>query len=681
MKKLVLFVVLALVLAFAMPTTAAPFTDVPAGHWAQEALERVVEIGIIQGYPDGSFRGTDYINRYQMTVIITRVLDWVLDVAGEDMDMDQVLFELRDMGLTDRQAEEVLVMVRALTMEFRDEIAALDKQMLELRQDLMDVAGEHYDSIFEQATENRRLEFLILGLEEDLLEFNEYVDELEARIAGIEEPTLSFTFNPSVSYRVTAVDGPAGYYNPFSTAAGNVIAPGRFHSYSTPFGIHGRTDLVTLDLTLGMVKPDFAANAELRALTGTVVTPDFTVNLLDRHSTTFRSYLFGTDGRGRPRFGPVYVAAPGVKTTFDKGEIGLYRVGADSVFAFGYNFDLGPLTTRMMLGSEGYLDPYAAGVHSAVELMGINFDFDVATSDIEDVDILVGVGAETTLFDLLIVNAKFDYVDGYTPFYGVNPTVGTAVDGIENIGLSGGVSLPIAIFTVGANYTNRAATHNVRGTVGLTDALELGPVALTADAAYTFNFDAVDVLGGEVGLEFAAGDFLSAEAEYEIRLTDFVVDIHEVEGEVTLTPIAFLSAGVFAGYDILAAAVDPESNVWAEIAPDAYDVFGFTLEPSADVEYYFMGGANGQLNYGAALTLTRALTENTDWVTSGLFAYKEVHPNQPAVNYGNWLKGNTGFKFGSMFNLYFETGMYSDAVDDTLDYTYREIRGGINLSF
>ncbi|MGI8746868.1 MAG: S-layer homology domain-containing protein [Deinococcus sp.] len=66
MKKslLVLTAALSFGLAAAQTDTAAPapqvptLTDVPAGHWAKDAIDKIVAKGIILGYPDGTYRGT-----------------------------------------------------------------------------------------------------------------------------------------------------------------------------------------------------------------------------------------------------------------------------------------------------------------------------------------------------------------------------------------------------------------------------------------------------------------------------------------------------------------------------------------------------------------------------------------------------------------------------------------------
>jgi hypothetical protein len=43
-------------------SSGAKFTDI-AGHWAQEAIESLVETGIVNGYPDGTFRPNKPVTR------------------------------------------------------------------------------------------------------------------------------------------------------------------------------------------------------------------------------------------------------------------------------------------------------------------------------------------------------------------------------------------------------------------------------------------------------------------------------------------------------------------------------------------------------------------------------------------------------------------------------------------
>ncbi|MCL6527187.1 MAG: S-layer homology domain-containing protein [Thermaceae bacterium] len=65
----------ALLGAAASAQSATPtFKDVPAGHWAREAVEYIAQQGLIQGFPDGTFRGNQNLTRYQAALIFYRLL-------------------------------------------------------------------------------------------------------------------------------------------------------------------------------------------------------------------------------------------------------------------------------------------------------------------------------------------------------------------------------------------------------------------------------------------------------------------------------------------------------------------------------------------------------------------------------------------------------------------------------
>lgn len=59
--------------AFASAQTTT-FKDVPAGHWAREAVDYITQQGLIQGFPDGTFRGNQNLTRYQAALIFYRLL-------------------------------------------------------------------------------------------------------------------------------------------------------------------------------------------------------------------------------------------------------------------------------------------------------------------------------------------------------------------------------------------------------------------------------------------------------------------------------------------------------------------------------------------------------------------------------------------------------------------------------
>ena len=52
-----------------------PFKDVPANHWARDAVSQVKSMGILGGYPDGTFRGDQPPTRYELAVVIAKLLN------------------------------------------------------------------------------------------------------------------------------------------------------------------------------------------------------------------------------------------------------------------------------------------------------------------------------------------------------------------------------------------------------------------------------------------------------------------------------------------------------------------------------------------------------------------------------------------------------------------------------
>ncbi len=56
-----------------MRATSISFTDVPAAHWAKDAIDRVTKMGLMKGYPDGSFKPEQTITRAEMASMVVRM--------------------------------------------------------------------------------------------------------------------------------------------------------------------------------------------------------------------------------------------------------------------------------------------------------------------------------------------------------------------------------------------------------------------------------------------------------------------------------------------------------------------------------------------------------------------------------------------------------------------------------
>ncbi len=53
---------------------ANPFSDVPQGHWAYDAVSQLAKDGVIDGYGDGTFNGQKNITRYEMAQMVARAM-------------------------------------------------------------------------------------------------------------------------------------------------------------------------------------------------------------------------------------------------------------------------------------------------------------------------------------------------------------------------------------------------------------------------------------------------------------------------------------------------------------------------------------------------------------------------------------------------------------------------------
>lgn len=74
MKKTLL-----LAMTIAMGITASayaanPFSDVPAGHWAYDAVNKLAAEGVAEGYPDGTYGGDRLMTRYEMAQIVAKAM-------------------------------------------------------------------------------------------------------------------------------------------------------------------------------------------------------------------------------------------------------------------------------------------------------------------------------------------------------------------------------------------------------------------------------------------------------------------------------------------------------------------------------------------------------------------------------------------------------------------------------
>ena len=77
MKKTVVSTFAAALIAASVSTAFAatnPFEDVPADHWAYDAVAQLAAEGVIEGYGDGTYRGDQAITRFEMAQMVARAM-------------------------------------------------------------------------------------------------------------------------------------------------------------------------------------------------------------------------------------------------------------------------------------------------------------------------------------------------------------------------------------------------------------------------------------------------------------------------------------------------------------------------------------------------------------------------------------------------------------------------------
>jgi hypothetical protein len=109
--------------AIAAPAFAQPFADVPTNHWAYDAIAELAAKGLIEGYPDGTFKGDRAMTRYEMAMVVARLLARIESIQIPAPSAPGV-------GRADLDS------IQRLVNEFRAELAALGVRVTAIEEEL-----------------------------------------------------------------------------------------------------------------------------------------------------------------------------------------------------------------------------------------------------------------------------------------------------------------------------------------------------------------------------------------------------------------------------------------------------------------------------------------------------------------------------------------------------------------
>ncbi|MGQ0550274.1 MAG: S-layer homology domain-containing protein [Armatimonadota bacterium] len=141
MKQIAVLLAALLSLALVAPALAQPFADVPTDHWAYDAIAELAAKGLIEGYPDGAFRGDRAMTRYEMAMVVARLLARIeaikIPPLPPDLARQKDIAAVRAaLAATDKRLTAKLATVQRLVAEFRAELAALGVRVTAVEEEL-----------------------------------------------------------------------------------------------------------------------------------------------------------------------------------------------------------------------------------------------------------------------------------------------------------------------------------------------------------------------------------------------------------------------------------------------------------------------------------------------------------------------------------------------------------------
>lgn len=120
MRLLITALLACVVLSLGTAWAASAYDDVPADHWAYNALDYLTQRGVLEGYPDGFFKGDRTLTRYEFAQAIARLLD-TIETGSPD--------------------EQIRIMADTLRAEFSDQLAAINAKLGALEGTVNDLDG------------------------------------------------------------------------------------------------------------------------------------------------------------------------------------------------------------------------------------------------------------------------------------------------------------------------------------------------------------------------------------------------------------------------------------------------------------------------------------------------------------------------------------------------------------
>ena len=208
MKKVVVMLLAVLVVA----AFAIQLKDVPKNHWAYPYVEKLAKVGIVTGYPDGTFRGKKLVSRYELAVLGGRLYDYLMsqinpvkdDVAKLKNDLSSM--KMLVSGVTSSLTEE-LANTRKTVKSLQSKVGSFDDS-ISYFYDQLDSINNQLDTIRDaflalksdlesSAASKKDLEALKAEVEGNLGKYDKDIFMLKKRTSKLIERLSLVEFNSS----------------------------------------------------------------------------------------------------------------------------------------------------------------------------------------------------------------------------------------------------------------------------------------------------------------------------------------------------------------------------------------------------------------------------------------------------------------------------------------------------
>ena len=214
-KHLAVVIAVVMVLGLMLPVMASPFADVPENHWAYDAVKQLAAYGLIEGFPDGTYKGQEPMTRYQMAMVIARLLSDLdteireaMDTLGSEIeaekaeriaereDIDTAIEEAKNeaVEMSVAIAEELAQKAATEAADYAAEESAEAEQQIAATPIIEKIIEKHIiesDGSIDQATLDTKVAESIALIDAVKAEFAMELAVLGVRVSALEEQLVS----------------------------------------------------------------------------------------------------------------------------------------------------------------------------------------------------------------------------------------------------------------------------------------------------------------------------------------------------------------------------------------------------------------------------------------------------------------------------------------------------------